>query len=194
MFTNDGGSEHLNMKKFDDILKLLLSAGYFRARVEGLTMFDKVSGKKKRSISIRLTRIKTKQILGGLCWCIAASGKGVDASILFNENIQIGKKLKLAEKVCKVLIKMKCKAELLPHQIQGLDFGKLYPVVKWLVQQVYDFRTEHGEMIRDYSNHHFEKHAKIETDTEHEIAFLHDVQSQYQRQRVRSRCLSQEFH
>ena len=47
MFTNDGGSEHLNMKKFDDILKLLLSAGYFRARVEGLTMFDKVSGKKK---------------------------------------------------------------------------------------------------------------------------------------------------
>ena len=134
--------------------------------------------------------IKTKQIRGGLCWCIAASGKGVDASILFNENIQIGKKLKLAEKVCKVLIKMKCKAELLPHQIQGLDFGKLYPVIKWLVQQVYDFRAEHGDMIRDYSNHHFEKHAKIETDTEHEIAFLHDVQSQYQRQRVRIVYLS----
>ena len=47
MFTNDGGSEHLNLKKFDDILKLLLSAGYFRARVEGLTMFDKVSEKKE---------------------------------------------------------------------------------------------------------------------------------------------------
>ena len=191
MFTNDGGSEHLNLKKFDDILKLLLSAGYFRARVDGPSMFDKVSEKKKtfdaRKCSIL---IKTKQILGGLCWCIAASGKGVDASILFNENIQIGKKLKLAEKVCKVLIKMKCKAELLPHQIQGLDFGKLYPVIKWLVQQVYDFRAEHGDMIRDYSNHHFEKHAKIETDTEHEIAFLHDVQSQYQRQRVRIVFLS----
>jgi len=30
------------LEKFDDILKLLLSAGYFRARVEGLSMFDKV--------------------------------------------------------------------------------------------------------------------------------------------------------
>ena len=47
MFTNDGGSEHLNLKKFDDILKLLLSAGYFRARVDGPSMFDKVSEKKK---------------------------------------------------------------------------------------------------------------------------------------------------
>ena len=47
MFTNDGGSEHLNLKKFDDILKLLLSAGYFRARVDGPSMFDKVSEKKE---------------------------------------------------------------------------------------------------------------------------------------------------
>jgi hypothetical protein len=137
-----------------------------------------------RATTLSWELTKRTQVMGGLCWCIAASGKGVDANILFNENMQIGKKLKLSEKVCKVLIKMKCKAELLPHQIQGLDFGKLYPVVKWLVQQVYDFRAEHGDMIRDYSIHHFEKHAKIETDAEHEIAFLHDVQSQYQRQRV----------
>ena len=47
MFTNDGGSEHLNLEKFDDILKLLLSAGYFRARVDGPSMFDKVREKKK---------------------------------------------------------------------------------------------------------------------------------------------------
>lgn len=122
--------------------------------------------------------------MGGLCWCIAASGKAVDANILFQENMPLGKKLRLAENVCKVLIKMKCKAELLPHQIQGLDFGKLFPVIKWLVQQVYDFREEHGDMIRDYSMHHFRKYGDSVADVEHEAAYVHSLSSTYQRQRV----------
>lgn len=42
MFNGDEDVEHLNLKRFEDILSLLLSAGYFRARAEGLSMFDKV--------------------------------------------------------------------------------------------------------------------------------------------------------
>lgn len=35
-------------KALDEILGVLLSAGYFRARIGALTAFDKVSWKKKR--------------------------------------------------------------------------------------------------------------------------------------------------
>ena len=76
MFSSAGGDEvtdHLHMSKFDDITELLLSAGYFRARYAELKMFDKV--------------------IGGLCWCIAASGISVDVDILFEDNMALGRKV-----------------------------------------------------------------------------------------------------
>lgn len=170
MFNEEGAKDdesHLNIQKYESIMKLLLSAGYFRARAEGLSKFDKV--------------------IGGLCWCIMASGKHVDANILFDENMPLGKKIKLSETVCRVLIKMKCKSLLIAHQIQGLDFKAIYPVIKWLVQQVYDFRSEQGEDIREYTHHNFGKYhsAALGSDVlEHERAYMHDLDEQYKRERV----------
>ena len=46
-----------------ETLQLLLAAGYFRARIKGLSPFDK--------------------IVGGMTWAIATSNEGVDVDILF---------------------------------------------------------------------------------------------------------------
>ena len=167
MFSEKDGSEdetHLNIKKYEAIRKLLLSAGYFRAKADGLSKFDIV--------------------IGGLCWCIMASGKHVDANILFDENMPLGKKIKLSETVCKVLIKMKCKSLLIAHQIQGLDFAAVYPVVKWLVQRVFDFREEHGEDIRDLSRFQYQKRRGDSRASDHETQYMHDLTGRYKRERV----------
>ena len=55
----------LQRQKFEEIVEILLSAGYFRARISNLSSFDKV--------------------VGGLCWCITSSGEDVDVDILFQE-------------------------------------------------------------------------------------------------------------
>ena len=75
--SKDDGSEHLNMKKFDDILKLLLSAGYFRARVEGPSMFDKVR-KKKTTYANAFSSTKTQTDNGWtlLVYCSCWKGCG----------------------------------------------------------------------------------------------------------------------
>ena len=56
--------------KYEQIIELLLAAGYFRARISSLSAFDKV--------------------VGGLAWCISNSQVDVDIDLLFQENANIG--------------------------------------------------------------------------------------------------------
>jgi hypothetical protein len=74
--------------KYDEIIEILLGAGYFRARIHTLSEFDKV--------------------VGGLCWCLVSSGEVVDVDILFQENSTIGQKIALSEAVVTALRKMVC--------------------------------------------------------------------------------------
>lgn len=48
-------------KVYDQIVSLLLAGGYFRARIRGLSPFDKV--------------------IGGLAWCITAAAGDVDVDL-----------------------------------------------------------------------------------------------------------------
>lgn len=41
----------------------------------------------------------------------------------------------LTEKIVAVLPKMKCPHLIEPHQIQGLDFINIFPVIQWLVKR-----------------------------------------------------------
>lgn len=41
----------------------------------------------------------------------------------------------LTEKIVTVLPKMQCPCLIEPHQIQGLDFIKIFPVIQWLVKR-----------------------------------------------------------
>ncbi|XP_061923707.1 coiled-coil domain-containing protein 93 [Entelurus aequoreus] len=123
--------------KLAEILELLLAAGYFRARIKGLSPFDKV--------------------VGGMTWCITTCNYDIDVDLLFQENSTIGQKIALTEKIVSVLPKMKCPHHLEPHQIQGLDFIHVFPVIQWLVKRAIETREQMGDYVRAYSISQFQK-------------------------------------
>uniref|UniRef100_A0A8C9VJC2 Coiled-coil domain-containing protein 93 n=1 Tax=Scleropages formosus TaxID=113540 RepID=A0A8C9VJC2_SCLFO len=155
--------------KLADILELLLAAGYFRARIKGLSPFDKV--------------------VGGMTWCITTCNFDVDVDLLFQENSTIGQKIALTEKLVSVLPKMKCPHRLEPHQIQGLDFIHIFPVVQWLVKCAIETKEEMGDYVRAYSVSQFHKtHSTPEDDEfvqrkEKAVKTLVDVSEVYKPQR-----------
>ncbi|NXK80107.1 CCD93 protein, partial [Amazona guildingii] len=132
--------------KLTEILELLVAAGYFRARIKGLSPFDKV--------------------VGGMTWCITTCSFDIDVDLLFQENSTIGQKIALTEKIVSVLPKMKCPHRLEPHQIQGLDFIHIFPVVQWLVKRAIETREETGDYIRSYSISQFQKTHRLPEDDE----------------------------
>ncbi|NP_001085446.1 coiled-coil domain-containing protein 93 [Xenopus laevis] len=134
--------------KLAEILELLVAAGYFRARIKGLSPFDKV--------------------VGGMTWCITTCNFDIDVDLLFQENSTIGQKIALTEKIVSVLPKMKCPHRLEPHQIQGLDFIHIFPVIQWLVKRAIETRQEMGDYIRSYSVSQFQKEHSLPEDQEFE--------------------------
>ncbi|XP_030343257.1 coiled-coil domain-containing protein 93 [Strigops habroptila] len=132
--------------KLTEILELLVAAGYFRARIKGLSPFDKV--------------------VGGMTWCITTCSFDIDVDLLFQENSTIGQKIALTEKIVSVLPKMKCPHRLEPHQIQGLDFIHIFPVIQWLVKRAIETREEMGDYIRSYSISQFQKTHRLPEDDE----------------------------
>ncbi|VDI76881.1 Hypothetical predicted protein [Mytilus galloprovincialis] len=135
--------------KLGQTLDLLLAAGYFRARIKGLSPFDKV--------------------VGGMTWCITTCNFDVDVDLLFQENSTIGQKIALTEKIVAVLPKMKCPHRIEPHQIQGLDFIHIYPVVQWLVKRAVETKEEMGDYIRAFSVSQFNKNHKTPEDVSFEL-------------------------
>lgn len=124
--------------KFQEIVDLLVAAGYFRARIKGLAAFDKV--------------------VGGIAWCIETCNFDVDVDLLFQENFTIGQKIALTEKLVAVLPEMKCPHHIEPHQIQGLDFIHIFPVIQWLVKRLMETREERGDFIRSFAINQFDKY------------------------------------
>ena len=106
--------------KKQEIFDLLLVAGYFRIRIPSLSDFDK--------------------ILGGISWGILCSGFDIDLDLEYSDEFRIKEKIKLAERIVKGLKNMSCPHPLQPHQIQGLDYGAIHPVIKWLLQFVLETR------------------------------------------------------
>ncbi|XP_069011293.1 coiled-coil domain-containing protein 93 isoform X1 [Embiotoca jacksoni] len=132
--------------KLAETLELLLAAGYFRARIKGLSPFDKV--------------------VGGMTWCITTCNFDIDVDLLFQENSTIGQKIALTEKLVSALPRMKCPHRLEPHQIQGLDFIHIFPVIQWLVKRAIETREEMGDYVRAYSISQFQKTHRLPEDEE----------------------------
>ncbi|XP_057361661.1 coiled-coil domain-containing protein 93 isoform X1 [Manis pentadactyla] len=130
--------------KLAEILELLVAAGYFRARIKGLSPFDKV--------------------VGGMTWCITTCNFDIDVDLLFQENSTIGQKIALSEKIVSVLPRMKCPHQLEPHQIQGMDFIHIFPVIQWLVKRAIETKEEMGDYIRSYSISQFQKTYSLPED------------------------------
>jgi CCDC93 protein N-terminal domain len=70
-------------QKYEEIVELLLAAGYFRVRIKGMRPFDKV--------------------IGGLTWAIMSSNADLDVDIFFEENSNIKQEIKLGDDIVKVL-------------------------------------------------------------------------------------------
>ncbi|XP_031837895.2 coiled-coil domain-containing protein 93 [Nomia melanderi] len=132
-------------KKFQDIIDLLLAAGYFRARIKGLSNFDKV--------------------IGGMTWCIESCNFDVDIDLLFRENLTIGQKISLTEKIVAMLPKMNCPYRIEPHQIQGLDCIHIFPVIQWLVKRSMETREEMADFVRSFALNQFHKKHSFTEDT-----------------------------
>lgn len=126
-----------DQNKMQEISQLLVAAGYFRARIKGLSSFDK--------------------IVGGLAWGIELCAVDIDVDLPFNENLNIGQKIALTEKIVRVLPKMKCPHRIEPHQIQGLDFDHIFPVVQWLVKKAIETKSETEDIHKEYAVYLFEK-------------------------------------
>lgn len=130
-------------KKSQEVLELLVTAGYFRARIKGLSNFDKV--------------------VGGLVWCIEVCNVDIDIDLLFQEDLSIGKKISLTEKIVAVVNQMECPFKIEPHQIQGLDYLHIFPVIKWLVKKAIETRQAEGDEVRAFAvNQYHKKHGQIE--------------------------------
>lgn len=115
--------------KLKEIFDILLSAGYFRCRIPGITIFDK--------------------IVGGVAWCITCSNFDID--IEFSEDMNLGQKIKIAEKVVATLKQMGCPYNIGAHQFQGLDLKNIFPIVQWLIKFVLETRDIRQDFNRSVS-------------------------------------------
>lgn len=121
--------------KLAEIVDILFSAGYYRAKIQGLDHFDK--------------------IVGGMVWCISLCARSVDVDLLYSENSTIGQKIALTEQIVKVLKILKCPFSLEPHQIQGLDANSIYPIIQWLVNEAKAIRNLRGDEMQNFAVYQF---------------------------------------
>lgn len=59
--------------RLQEMIELLVAAGYFRARIKGLSDFDK--------------------IIGGMCWAIEMCDVDIDVDLVFHDTLTIGQKM-----------------------------------------------------------------------------------------------------
>lgn len=83
-----------------------------------------------------------------------------------------------------VLSKMECPHMIEPHQIQGLDFIHVYPVIQWLVKRSVKVREERRDFIRHHAVQQFDKaYSSVNHCNKHVVQNLRKVQNYYRRQR-----------
>jgi CCDC93, coiled-coil domain len=56
---------------------------------------------------------------------------------------------------------MKCPFALEPHQIQGLDFINIFPVIQWLVKESVNMRNEKAERLKMFAVGQFHNHFTL---------------------------------
>eukprot|EP01113_Clastostelium_recurvatum_P017725 TRINITY_DN2092_c0_g1_i2.p1 TRINITY_DN2092_c0_g1~~TRINITY_DN2092_c0_g1_i2.p1 ORF type:complete len:610 (-),score=212.75 TRINITY_DN2092_c0_g1_i2:101-1930(-) len=154
-----------SVAKYNEIIEILLAGGYFRARISGLSSFDKV--------------------VGGMAWSITSSNVDLDVDVFFQENANIKQKIKLSEKLIEALHKLKCPYPLQAQQIQGQDYINLFPIIQWLVAKVLETRAETGDLSRIYSESQFNKTYETPQDRDFNarkdlaVSFMEEVDDRY---------------
>lgn len=85
---------------------------------------------------------------------------------------------------------MKCPYTLEPHQIQGLDFINVYPVIQWLVKESVNIRAERSDKLKKFAVGEFHNHFKLTTSdkTRHErqraLQLAREIENLYSAKRI----------
>lgn len=119
----------------ESITEALVQAGYFRARISTLSDFDK--------------------IIGGMAWAMQVFSYDIDINIFYTDTLDLGEKIALTERLVMVLLVMNCPNQIEPHQIVGLDYANLLPVICWLIRKSSEARQEHEAFNRLLALRHF---------------------------------------
>ena len=139
IFNND--SERIEL--YNKIVESLITAGYFRARINSLEPFDK--------------------ILGGMAWIL--TGCFYDIDIEFKDEMNLTEKIRVSEKVVAGLKAINCPMTLNPVQIQGLDLKPLYQTLQWLQKRLLETRDERNALNKKISvNFYNKEYIEIDKD------------------------------
>ena len=117
------------LETYNKIVELLITAGYFRARLQNLVPFDK--------------------ILGGMAWTL--TGCFYDIDIDFKDDMNLAEKIRVSEKITAGLKSINYPNVLNPIQIQGLDLKPIYTCLQWLYKRLLETRDERNEMNKKFS-------------------------------------------
>ena len=131
IFNND--PERIEL--YNKIVESLITAGYFRARINSLEPFDK--------------------ILGGMAWIL--TGCFYDIDIEFKDEMNLTEKIRVSEKVVAGLKAINCPMTLNPVQIQGLDLKPLYQTLQWLQKRLLETRDERNALNKKISVNFYNK-------------------------------------
>ena len=128
---------------YNKIVESLITAGYFRARINSLEPFDK--------------------ILGGMAWIL--TGCFYDIDIEFKDEMNLTEKIRVSEKVVAGLKAINCPMTLNPVQIQGLDLKPLYQTLQWLQKRLLETRDERNALNKKISvNLYNKEYIEIDKD------------------------------
>ncbi|XP_011312094.1 coiled-coil domain-containing protein 93 isoform X2 [Fopius arisanus] len=112
-----------------------------------------------------------------MTWCIESCNFDVDVNLLFHENLTIGQKIALTEKIVAMLPIMNCPHCIEPHQIQGLDCIHIFPVIQWLVKRSMEMRKEMAGFVREFAINQFGKLHSSDGKTEKNRVVSEDIEA-----------------
>lgn len=121
----------------DSITEALVKAGYYRARISTLSDFDK--------------------IIGGIAWSLQVFSHDININIFYADTLALGQKIALTERLVMVILVMNCPFQIEPHQIVGLDYDNILPVIRWLIKRSAEVRREHEAFNRLIALRHFHR-------------------------------------
>ncbi|KAK2962458.1 putative Coiled-coil domain-containing protein (DUF2037) [Blattamonas nauphoetae] len=101
-----------------------------------------------------------------MAWCLTSSSVDVDFDCTFKENPNIREKIKISENIISALKASGCKLSLLPPQIQGLNYERLLPVIKWLVSRSLEYRSTFERQYRREAESQYSKYICTPSDKE----------------------------
>ena len=79
---------------------------------------------------------------------------------------------------------MKCPFSLEPHQIQGLDYIHLLPIIEWLVKKAIATREAEGDNVRNFAIKQFHKKNQPEESNNADNKGIESVQEKSKPKRI----------